>query len=82
MGVENSFVMKERMELLTGHDTMFYLRLGRGFVVFPRGVLFWAKCIQILGGFVLDKYDYILELTMPVRIKAEDSFLRIKKKMG
>lgn len=49
----------------------------------PQGwVLFWAKRIQALKWFVLNKGSLALELVMPILVKAKDPFLGTKKKMG
>lgn len=52
----------------------------RGYVT--RGMLFWPKCIMVLDGIVAEKEESLLELVMPIPIKANDPFLRIRKKIG
>lgn len=64
---ENRFVAKGRMEMLYGLERIFCPRLGREGIMSPGGVLFWAKCIQTLDGFVSDKDDSLLELRMPAQ---------------
>lgn len=62
-----------------GLKRIFYPWLGRE-VVMPLGwVILWAKCIQILDGFVLDKDNSTSELPMPVPLMVRDPFLIIRK---
>lgn len=48
----------------------------------PRGVLFWAKCTEVLDGSISNNDGPTMELPAPVLVKDMDPFLRVKKKVG
>lgn len=70
------------MEILDGVERIFFLGLGTKGISSLGGVLFCAKCVAIVDGFVLENADSKLELAMPVPVKATESFLIKQKKIG
>lgn len=47
-----------------------------------RGLVFWAKRVQMMHGFVSWKDGSALEAVMLVAVKARDPFLPSQKKIG
>lgn len=69
------------MEILAGDDRIFCPWMGLEEVMSPGGIVFWAKCIRVLDGFVFWKRKMNIGACYACPIRDYNLFLRIGKKV-
>lgn len=79
--VENLFVSDERMQILTGAETLFCSGLRRKGLMSPGGILFLAECVGVLDRFLSDKEEFT-KTCQACFDQYWRPFFRIRKKIG